>query len=127
MKLVRAVALLSAVASALLLSACAFTPVAPPRGIMYTNQSSPLFPASETGSVKGTASAHNILFLVGWGDCSIKEAASKAGITKIKNVDYDLMNVFIFYQRFTVTVYGERGDSAKPAEASKAGESQKAN
>ena len=97
-----------------LLSGCALTPVAPPRGLMYTDQSAPLFPASETGGVKGSASAHNILFLVGWGDCSIKTAAASAGITKIKNVDYDLSNFFIFYQRFTVNVYGETAETAKP-------------
>ena len=115
MKLSHCVKAFGAIGALALLAGCAFTPVAPPRGIMYTDQSAPLFPASETGSIKGSASAHNVLFLVGWGDCSIKTAAEKAGIKKIKNTDYDLTNIFIFYQKFTVNVYGERGDSAAPA------------
>lgn len=112
MNAVKAASLCAALASIALLASCAFTPVAPPRGVLYTGQSAPLFPASETGSVKGSASAHNVMFMVGWGDCSVKTAASKAGIVKIKNVDYDLENYFIFYQRFTVTVYGETAESA---------------
>ncbi len=98
----------SALALLSLSSACALTPVAPPRGIMFTDQAAPLFPASETGSVKGSASAYNIMFMVGWGDCSVKTAASSAGIRSIKNIDYELSNFFIFYQKFTVNVYGER-------------------
>jgi hypothetical protein len=97
-----------------LLSACAWTPVAPPRGIMYTNQSAPLFNASETGVAKGEATAYNVMFLVGWGDCSIKTAAANGGITKIKNIDYELMNVFIFFQQFKVTVYGDQGEAKAP-------------
>jgi len=113
MKFARYASFAAALAAIGVLSSCALTPVAPPRGMMYTSQAAPLFPASETGSVKGEASAHNILFMVGWGDCSIKTAAAKAGITKIKNVDYELDNYFIFYQRFKVVVYGETGDEAK--------------
>lgn len=119
MKTMKLASLFAAFIAMALLAGCAFTPVAPPRGIMYTDQSAPLFPASETGSLKGSASAHNILFLVGWGDCSIKAAAANAGITKIKNTDYDLTNFFIFYQKFTVTVYGEKADvtAQQPKEA----------
>ena len=95
------------------LAGCAMTPVAPPRGIMFTDQKAPLFPASETGSLKGSASAHNIMFMAGWGDCSIQTAATNAGITKIKNIDYELSNYFIFYQKFTVNVYGENGDAGQ--------------
>ena len=113
MRLAQAIKSAAAITALSLLASCALTPVAPPRGLMFTNQSAPLFNASETGSVKGTASAYNILFLVGWGDCSIKTAATNAGITKIKNIDYDLSNIFIFYQKFTVTVYGETAESAK--------------
>jgi hypothetical protein len=87
---------------------CAVTPVIPPRGIAFTKQRAPLFPSAETGRFQGKAVAHNVLFLVGWGDCSIKRAAKNAGITNIKNIDYEMENYFIFYQKFTVIVYGER-------------------
>lgn len=100
----------SAFAALALLSGCAMTPVMPPRGILYTEQKAPLFQAQTTGTLKGKASATNVLLLFGWGDCSLKTAAQKAGITKIKNVDYEYTNVFIFYQDFTVVVYGEKED-----------------
>ena len=99
-----------AAASVVLLSGCAMTPVMPPRGILYTEQKAPLFQAQTTGTLKGKASATNVLMLFGWGDCSLKTAAQRAGITKIKNVDYEYTNVFIFYQDFTVVVYGEKED-----------------
>ena len=117
MDYIKALKLCAAVAAVSFIAGCAMTPVAPPRGIMYTDQSAPLFPSSETGSVKGSASAYNILFMVGWGDCSIKTAASNAGITKIKSTDYELSNIFIFYQKFTVSVYGETAESAKLQQA----------
>lgn len=90
------------------IAGCAITPVIPPRGIMFTDQSAPLFPATETGEYKGSASAYNILFFVGWGDCSINTAMKNGGITKAKNVDYEMTNFFIFYQKFTVVVCGDR-------------------
>lgn len=106
----RIVKLSLAAASVALLSGCAMTPVMPPRGILYTEQKAPLFQAQSTGTLKGKASATNVLMLFGWGDCSLKAATQRAGITKIKNVDYEYTNVFIFYQQFTVVVYGERED-----------------
>ena len=59
------------------------------------------------GSLKGEASAHSVMMLVGWGDCSIDSAAENGNIKLVKNVDYDLFSIFIFYQRFTTVVYGE--------------------
>jgi len=74
---------------------------------MYNNQQAPLFGGRSTGSQKGESSAHNVMMLVGWGDCSIDAAARNGKIKLIKNVDYEMFNVFIFYQRFTTIVYGE--------------------
>lgn len=90
-----------------ILSGCAFAPVVPPRGIMYNSQKAPLYGGRTTGSKKGEASTHNVLMLVGWGDCSINAAAKNGNIKTVKNVDYDLLSFFIFYQRFTTIVYGE--------------------
>jgi len=120
MKIARALVFAAVAASIAFGAGCAMTPVIPPRGIMYTDQSAPLFPATETGEVKGSASAHNILFLVGWGDCSLNTAMKNAGISKAKNVDYELNNYFIFYQRFTVTVCGEKASDAQTQEQGKA-------
>ncbi len=89
-------------------SGCAFAPVVPPRGMMFNDQQAPLFGGRSTGSQKGEASAHNVMMLVGWGDCSIDTAAKNGGIKLIKNVDYGMFNIFIFYQRFTTVVYGEK-------------------
>ena len=115
----KACAFLVGLAMAALCAGCAFTPIAPPRGIMYSSQSAPLFPASETGSLKGEASAHNVMFFVGWGDCSLKAAMQDGGIRKVKNVDYKLVNYFIFYQRFTVIAYGE-SEPPSPSKNAKA-------
>ncbi len=112
MKLFPALKMAAAAMSIALLAGCAVTPVIPPRGVFYTNQTAPLFNAEETGPLKGSASAHNILFLFGWGDCSIRAAMEDGQIKRIKNIDYNLMNIFIFYQQFTVTVYGDKGSAA---------------
>ena len=90
-----------------LFSGCALPPVAPPRGVFYTHQRAPLFPSTQIGTSVGTASAHNVLFLVGWGDCSLATAAAQGGITSIKNTEYESRTLFFASQRFTTVVYGD--------------------
>ncbi|HPN84017.1 MAG TPA: TRL-like family protein [Victivallales bacterium] len=87
---------------------CAFAPVVPPRGVMYNDQKAPLFGGRSAGSQSGESSAHNVMMLVGWGDCSIDAASKNGNIKLIKNVDYEMFSIFIFYQRFTTIVYGEK-------------------
>jgi hypothetical protein len=92
---------------AAILAGCAFTPIMPPRGILYNNQKAPMFPGGRPGTKVGKASNHNILFLVGWGDSSFNKALENGGITTVSHTDYELQNYALVYQRFTVVVHGE--------------------
>jgi hypothetical protein len=91
---------------AVMLSGCA-TPY--PMGMIYTEIKAPV--AAGDGGMSynkvGTAKATSILGIVALGDCSIKTAASNAGIKTIKYVDYDAKNILGFYGEYTTTVYGD--------------------
>lgn len=89
----------------------------PPVGLLFANHSAPLqvdMDATTLGAKKGEAT-HTSYFhdfiLTGlnfaWGSAAIGEAAEEAGITTVKHVDYDLLNVLGLYARFTVHVYGD--------------------
>lgn len=98
----------AALASALLLiSGCVFAPVSPPRGILFTNQTAPLVTMGTKGSKEGRVSSHNVLFLVGWGDSGLDAAMEKGDITRVTNADYQVINYFLFYQRYTTIARGE--------------------
>jgi len=86
---------------------CAFTPVVPPRGVVYNDQRAPLFGGRETGTKEGRASAYSALMMVGWGDCSLDAAARNGSIRQIKHVDYELLSVLGMYQKFTTIVRGD--------------------
>lgn len=103
---------LSAVVLMLVISGCALTPVAPPRGAFFTAQRAPLFPADEIGRAVGTASSHNVLFLFGWGDCSLATAAANGKLLNVKNTEYEFYNIGFFYQRFTTIAYGDPNPNA---------------
>jgi hypothetical protein len=102
------------VLAGLLVSGCAFAPVVPPRGVLYTDQKAPLFGGREPGSAEGRASAHSVLFAIAWGDCSVATAARNGGIRQIKHLDYRLVNLGLIYQRFTTIVRGETTPAAGP-------------
>jgi hypothetical protein len=102
----------SAVLAAVLLSGCAG--VAPSAqggrlaGVLYTSVSTPDWITANSGSSKsGSASASSVLGIWATGDASVQAAASSAGITKIQHVDQKVEKVFIFWAKYTVTVYGE--------------------
>ena len=95
------------VAAPLLLAGCVFAPVVPPRGILYNDQTSPLFPGGGPGTKVGEASSHNILFLAGWGNSGLERAMADGDITKLKHTDYRIQNYALLYQRYTTIVHGE--------------------
>lgn len=101
-----------------LVCGCAMAGVTPPRGVLYTNQKAPMFGGRELGSTEGKASAHSVLMLFAWGDCSADTAARQGGIRQIKHLDYHLLNIALIYQRFTTIVRGETTlpecDAARP-------------
>jgi hypothetical protein len=86
---------------------CVFTTVSPPRGLIMTDQTAPLFPGRETGSKVGRASAHNILFLFGWGDSGLNAAIRDGGLETVNHTDYRFQNYLLIYQKYTTIVYGE--------------------
>jgi hypothetical protein len=94
-------------------SGCAMAPVIPPRGLIYNDQTAPLFGGRSPGSAEGRASAYNVLLLFGWGNCSLKEALENGGIQEIRHVDYHYFNILGVYQRFTIIVRGER-EASRP-------------
>lgn len=94
-------------AVAALTTACVFAPVVPPRGILFTNQTSPLFPGGRPGSKEGRASSYNILFLAGWGNSGLARAMENGEITEVRHTDYQIVNVLLIYQRYTTIVKGE--------------------
>lgn len=60
------------------------------------------------GSREGRASSHFILGLVAFGDSSVKGAAYKGGITKIKTVEHKYSNFCgILYGEYTTIVTGD--------------------
>jgi hypothetical protein len=90
-----------------MLTGCAMAPVIPPRGILFTDQKAPLFGGREVGGKEGRASAYCVLCLFGWGDCSVTAAARDADISHVKMMNYEMFNIFIFYQRYTTIVCGD--------------------
>jgi hypothetical protein len=88
-------------------SACVFASVAPPRGLIYTDQKAPLFSGREAGSKVGESNAHCILFLVGWGDSGLRAAMQDGGITEVRHSDYRIQNYMLIYQKYTTIAYGE--------------------
>ena len=105
-------------ACAISLSGCAFAPVVPPRGLLYNDQKAPLFGGRSAGPLVGEASSYSVMFLVGWGDSSIRAAAKNGGITRIQNVDYRLVHFLGLYQRFTVIVSGDHKPEANAPSSS---------
>lgn len=98
---------LGVVLLALFVSGCVFAPVVPPRGVLFNDQTSPLFPGGRPGTKEGRASSHSILFLVGWGNSGLDRAARNGGIVEIRHTDYRIQNYALVYQRYTTIVRGE--------------------
>jgi hypothetical protein len=103
----KALSLATALLCMTLLTGCVFAPVAPPRGILFNDQTSPLFPGGGPGEKVGKASSHNILFLAGWGNSGLDKAMADGGITRLKHTDYRIQNYALIYQRYTTIVHGE--------------------
>lgn len=107
-----AAALLVALLLALTSGCAAFmrAPVQPPMAGVFTNVEAPLDTDMEktpVSSKRGEASAHNILWLVSWGDASIQRAAEQGGIETIHHADYKFLYVLGIYSQYTTVVQGE--------------------
>lgn len=106
----RSAAFLLVLACVTVCSGCLVAPFRPPQGIVVDVQKAPLdlqYDRTVPGPKRGESSAHNILFLVAWGDLSTQTAAKAGGITRITHADYTHLNILYIWQRTTVIVYGE--------------------
>lgn len=103
----RIVMMAAVLAASLTLSGCVFAPVSPPRGILYTDQTAPLFRGGSPGEKVGEASSQNVLFLAGWGNSGLDRAMANGGISKVNHIDYRIQNYALIYQRYTTIVHGE--------------------
>ena len=98
---------------ALAFSSCATIPTAAGIGFIYTGVIQPAgqlavdTDGSAGWSKKGESTCTNILGLVVTGDCSILEAMTEGGVTKIHHIDYEITNVLGLYSTKTTIVYGE--------------------
>ncbi|MCZ7582726.1 MAG: TRL-like family protein [Deltaproteobacteria bacterium] len=99
------VALLFVVAISAMACAYAQSPVT---GFVYGNVQGPLTVTDlENASKKGMGTCKSVLGIISWGDCSIEAAAQQGGITKVRHVDFDSLNVIFVYAAYTTIVYGE--------------------
>jgi hypothetical protein len=92
---------------------CFVAPVAPPRGLIYTNIGSAIDTTAGGKPVaehRGTATSKSILGLVAWGDSGVNRAALNGGLDRIQQIDYEFYNILLVYQRMTVVVYGDKDE-----------------
>ena len=93
------------------LAGCGYqAPVMPPRAALYSRITAPMdydMGGEKVGTKTGRASSNQVLGLFAWGDASTQAAAKNGSITKIDHADYEYMNVWFFYARFTTIVIGE--------------------
>jgi hypothetical protein len=92
---------------AITLTGCVFAPVAPPRGILYNDQTSVLFQGGRPGEKEGRASSHSILFLVGWGNSGLNKAMKDGEINELAHTDYRIQNYLLIYQKYTTIARGK--------------------
>ena len=80
-----------------------------PIGTIYTGAKLPMIATSNSSvsSKTGEAQCISVLSIVAVGDCSIEAAKKSGGITKVNNVDWEVMNILGIYGTYKVIVSGE--------------------
>lgn len=78
-----------------------------PVGGLYTEHKVGVYATSPTGSKTGKACSQSILGLVALGDASVEEAASKAGITKVNNINLESFSLLFVYGTLCTVVQGD--------------------
>lgn len=94
-------------------------PVVPPPGLLFTLYEAPLqtrFSNDGKGTSIGTRSGETVAHYIhipfvylrfGWGDASIKSAATNGNLSTIHVADYEFLQVIGIYSRTTIKVSGE--------------------
>jgi hypothetical protein len=108
----RKVALLTILSLGLLTTGCSYyvAPVMPPPGLFFTSIKAPIDTDAQSNAVGakvGSSSTSNILGLFAFGDASVASAVQDGNLSKVDHLDYEFLNIFFIYQRFTVNAYGE--------------------
>ncbi len=62
---------------------------------------------AQPGPKRGTSEMSDVLMCVTTGNASISQAARDGGISKIKTVEHEYVNVLLIYQKYTTYVTGE--------------------
>lgn len=78
-----------------------------PIGGLYTEHKVGVYGTSPSGSKTGKACTQSILGLIALGDASVEEAASKAGITKVNNINLESFSILFFYGTLCTVVQGD--------------------
>jgi hypothetical protein len=95
----------------LFLASCApniKAPIIPPTGA-FTYMTSPYSAESDgtIGDRMGESTCIGVLWLFGFGDCSIEAAAEEGNLKQINYVSYDITNILGIYTSMTTIAYGE--------------------
>ena len=72
----------------------------------FTGDQSPTDNA-QPGPRMGESSMSEVLWCVTTGNASISQAARNGGISKVKTVEHEYVNVLLVYQKYTTYVTGE--------------------
>ena len=91
-------------------SGCQLAPVQPPLGMIFSQIRAPVdidCDNTDLGSKVGQAGAVSVLGLIAVGDASVQAAARQAGITTVKHLDYEFMNILGLYTNMKITAYGD--------------------
>ncbi|HOX05032.1 MAG TPA: TRL domain-containing protein [Planctomycetota bacterium] len=79
-----------------------------PTGLVFTSASGPMaVTANAEGSKEGRATARGVLGLVSWGDAGTAAACRAAGISRVRTVDVEELNIIGVYYSYTTVVTGE--------------------
>lgn len=62
------------------------------------------------GEIEGKSSAQCLLSLFCWGDATVTKAARESNIKYVTNIEYEYFNVFIFYSKTTIIVWGKESE-----------------
>ena len=80
-------------------------------GLIYSNMrfsgKLPNVENAQPGPKAGSSEMSEVLWCVTSGNASISQAARNGGISKIKTVEHEYVNVLLIYQKYTTYVTGE--------------------
>lgn len=97
-----------------MLSNCVAVPPGGGGAYLYNDFKGPYktYPVKRGGN-KGESAAHCILSIACFGDITVTTAADNGNISVVSSVEYEYFNLFMFYSRTKIVVYGSKSDEKK--------------